>query len=125
MNYRDLIGTKFKVHGRNKQEGFDCYGLAIEVLKRNGITLVDVFYDNLENRKEIHDSLHESIPNEKIDNPIENCIIEIDVKGEPLHIGVYIGDGKFIHTTSRKNVCIEPLRVYKNKIKGYYKVINN
>ena len=125
MNYRDLIGTRFKVHGRNKQEGFDCYGLAIEVLKRNGITLVDVFYDNLENRKELHDYLHESIPNEKIDNPVENCIIEIDVKGEPLHIGVYIGDGKFIHTTSRKNVVIEPLRVYKNKIKGYYKVINN
>ena len=46
--YEDLLGVRFKVHGRNKKEGFDCYGLAIEVLRRNGIILKDVFYDNLD-----------------------------------------------------------------------------
>lgn len=124
MDYSDLIGTRFKIHGRSKEEGFDCYGLAIEVLRRNGIKMVDVFYDTLDNRKEIHDIIHNIIPNQKIDKAEENCIIEIDVRGEPLHIGVYIGNGKFIHTTSRKNVVIEPLRLYKNKIVGYYKVNN-
>lgn len=124
MDYSDLIGTRFKIHGRSKEEGFDCYGLAIEVLRRNGIKMVDVFYDTLDNRKEVHDIIHNIIPNQKIDKAEENCIIEIDVRGEPLHIGVYIGNGKFIHTTSRKNVVIEPLRLYKNKIAGYYKVNN-
>jgi cell wall-associated NlpC family hydrolase len=124
MDYSDLIGTRFKIHGRSKEEGFDCYGLAIEVLRRNGIKMVDVFYDTLDNRKEVHDIIHNIIPNQKIDKAEENCIIEIDVRGEPLHIGVYIGNGKFIHTTSRKNVVIEPLRLYKNKIVGYYKVNN-
>lgn len=124
MDYSDLIGTRFKIHGRSKEDGFDCYGLAIEVLRRNGIKMVDVFYDTLDNRKEVHDIIHNIIPNQKIDKAEENCIIEIDVRGEPLHIGVYIGNGKFIHTTSRKNVVIEPLRLYKNKIVGYYKVNN-
>lgn len=124
MDYSDLIGTRFKIHGRSKEEGFDCYGLAIEVLRRNGIKMIDVFYDTLDNRKEVHDIIHNIIPNQKIDKAEENCIIEIDVRGEPLHIGVYIGNGKFIHTTSRKNVVIEPLRLYKNKIVGYYKVNN-
>ena len=124
MDYSDLIGTRFKIHGRSKEEGFDCYGLAIEVLRRNGIKMVDVFYDTLDNRKEVHDIIHNIIPNQKIDKAEENCIIEIDVRGEPLHIGVYIGNGKFIHTTSRKNVVIEPLRLYKNKIVGCYKVNN-
>ena len=124
MDYSDLIGTRFKIHGRSKEEGFDCYGLAIEVLRRNGIKMVDVFYDTLDNRKEVHDIIHNIIPNQKIDKAEENCIIEIDVRGEPLHIGVYIRNGKFIHTTSRKNVVIEPLRLYKNKIVGYYKVNN-
>lgn len=125
MEYTDLLGTKFKVHGRSKEEGFDCYGLAIEVLRRNGIVLKDVFYDDLKNRKTVHDNLHCVIPSVKLEKPQRNCIIEISVHGEPLHIGVYIGNGMMIHTTSEKNVVIEPLRRYKNKILGYYNVGNN
>ena len=59
--YEDLLGTKFKVHGRSKEEGFDCYGLAIEVLRRNGIELKDAFYKDLDNREEVHEELHASI----------------------------------------------------------------
>ena len=123
--YEDLLGVKFKVHGRNKKEGFDCYGLAIEVLRRNGITLEDAFYDNLENRDELHEKLHASIPHIKIENPEINCIIEIAVHGEPLHVGVYIGGGMMIHTTHKTRVVIEPLAHYKHRILGYYKVSNS
>ena len=125
MNYTDLLGVKFKVHGRNKDEGFDCYGLAIEVLKRNSIYLKDVFYDNLKQRKEVHDNLHSIISSVRIENPKINCIIEIAVHGEPLHIGIYIGNGLMIHTTSKTNVVIEPIKRYKHLILGYYDVSNN
>lgn len=125
MDYRDLLGIKFKVHGRSKEEGYDCYGLAIEVLRRNGITLKDVFYDSLETRQELHEELHNDIPHKRIEKPEINCIIEIAVHGEPLHIGVYIGKGLMIHTTSSTRVVIEPLVHYKNRILGYYKVCNS
>lgn len=125
MDYSDLLGIKFKVHGRNKKEGFDCYGLAIEVLRRNGIELKDAFYSDLRSRNEIHDKMHKVISYVRIDKPQKNCIIEIEVHGEPLHIGVYIGNGLMIHTTHKTNVVIEPLSRYKNKVLGYYNVINN
>lgn len=123
--YRDLIGVKFTVHGRSIEEGFDCYGLAIEVLRRNGITLPDVFYDNLDTRKELHEELHASIPHQKIENPEKNCIIEIAVHGEPIHIGVYIGYGLVIHTTYKTGVIIEPLAHFRKRILGCYKVSSN
>lgn len=123
--YRDLLGVKFKVHGRSIKEGFDCYGLAIEVLRRNGITLEDAFYDNLDTRPELHEKLHSLIPNERIDKPEICCIIEMSVHGEPLHVAVYIGDGMIIHTTKKTGVVIEPLVHYKYRILGYYKVSSN
>ena len=125
MDYRDLLGVKFKVHGRSIEEGFDCYGLAIEVLRRNGITMPDVFYKDLESREVIHDELHSIIPHKRIEKPENYCIIEIAVKEEPIHIAVYIGGGMMIHTTYKTGVIIEPLVRYNKRILGYYKVSIN
>lgn len=125
MDYRDLLGVKFKVHGRSKEEGFDCYGLAIEVLRRNGIVLKDAFYNDLENRGVVHDELHASISHERIEKPEYCCLIEIAVHGEPIHVAVYIGNGMMIHTMINSRVVVEPLAHYKNRILGYYRVCNN
>lgn len=125
MDYTDLLGTKFKIHGRSKKEGFDCYGLAIEVLKRNGVELPDIIYQSLDERNIIHDELHSLIPNVRIANPEINCIIELCVHGEPLHVGVYLGNGLFIHSTKDIGVIIEPIKRYSKRIKGYYKVCSN
>lgn len=125
MNYTDLLGTKFTIHGRSKEEGFDCYGLAIEVLRRNGITLPDVFYDDYNARVTVREKIFELTEYAKIEKPEINCIIELEVMGEPCHIGVYIGCGMFIHTTKRTSVIIENLDRYKHRVMGYYRVSKN
>lgn len=123
--YSDLLGVKFLVHGRSKKEGFDCYGLAMEVLKRNGVFLPDIPYDNFNQRDEVRENIFNSVTYTKVAKPVLNCIIEIKIKGQPLHVGVYIGEGLFIHSTMDRGVVIEPLHLVARKVEGYYKVTNN
>lgn len=124
-DYRDLLNVPFKLHGRSKEEGFDCLGLAIEILKRDGITLPDMNYDCLSETKYLEKFYSDVGCFTKIEKPRINCIIEIEYKGLPQHIAVYIGDGKMIHSVIDKGVRIEPLHLWINRIKGYYSVTNN
>ena len=112
MDYKDLLGIRYTPHGRTKGEGFDCYGLAIEVLRRNGINLRDVWSEkSLESQKFV-----------LIEKAEENCLVSIIFCGKQSHIGVYIGEGLMIHTTPSTGVIIEPITHYKGKIKGFYNV---
>ena len=122
-SYSDLLGCKFKTHGRNKQEGFDCYGLAIEVLRREGINLPEIPYNHLDESESVYDAFFSSIKYVKIDKPEKNCIINIEYKNLPIHCGVYIGEGKFIHSVFGLGVTIEPLHAWERRVKGFYKVI--
>jgi hypothetical protein len=120
---RDLIGCKYKPHGRTVEEGLDCYGVALIVLEREGIHLPDIFYPDTEREtnQEIIHILKYGIPHKKLDKPEKNCIIELTICGMPSHIGVYLGNGEFIHTTDR-GVVIEPLRRWEKRVKGYYQI---
>jgi cell wall-associated NlpC family hydrolase len=122
--YEDLLGTKFTPHGRSKEQGFDCYGLAIEVLKRNGISVQDVFYKTLKESSDVKEIAFRNNTFQKLDKPQKNCIVMITVKGEPTHVAVYIGEQLIIHATKEKGVVIELIRHYKKRIEGYYKVCN-
>ena len=122
MLYEDLLGIKFTPHGRNRIDGYDCYGIAIEVLFRNGIVLPDLYYKSVRPTEELVDFVKAFL--HKIEKPEKNCLIEIEAYGNPSHVGVYIGDGLFIHTTLKNGCCIEPLSHYRGKILGYYNVNN-
>ena len=123
--YRDLLGVKFKPHGRTVKEGLDCIGVLLEVFKRDGIKLIDPWYDSLDVLSD--EDFWRKFNNQfkKIERPVEKCVVEIfshySKKG---HVAVYIGNGMIIHTTVRTGVCIEPLSRYEHKIEGYYSVSN-
>jgi len=120
---KDLIGIPYKAHGRDRL-GMDCYGLVIEVLRRKGLTLLDVFYPDTsdETNIEILKILKEGISNTKVDNPEEGDVVEILVHSQPSHVGVCLGDGTFIYALRKVGVVIEPLSRYRHRIKGYYRV---
>jgi cell wall-associated NlpC family hydrolase len=120
---RDLVGVKYKPHGRTLEEGLDCYGVAILYLKSRGITLPDVFdYDtNKKDQSDVKTLLEQGIPHEKLDKPEKDCLIELTICGMPSHVGVYLGDGEFIHAT-KYGVAVEPLGRWRKRIKGYFRI---
>lgn len=121
MIYSDLLGVRFRPHGRSKEEGYDCYGLAKEVLKRNGIDLPEQEYKTLKPTDNVWEDFNKHFT--KIDKPEVNCIVEISsYKQKRGHLAVYIGDGMIIHSIIKTGVCIEPLKHYDHRIEGYYRV---
>ena len=121
ISITDLIGIKFKIHGRSKEEGFDCYGLAIEVMKRAGYRLPDAFYCDYSNTDNTKDTLINGFLSLK--NAEYLCIILIR-KANRLHIGICLEHGLMIHATEKQGVIVEPIARYKSYIEGYYKVKN-
>lgn len=124
IELRDLIGVPYKVHGRTKEEGFDCYGIAIEVYKRAGLSIPDVFYTNTEctENEKTASILVNGIPHTVLKKPELYCIIGLLVNKRFTHIGIYIGDGEMIHATTNCGVCIQKLARWQNRIAGYFKV---
>jgi cell wall-associated NlpC family hydrolase len=120
---KDLIGIPYCAHGRDKT-GMDCYALAIEIFRRSGITLPDIYYSDteIETNKRIMESLESTIPNIRLDKPELLCIIEFNVLGEPAHIGIYIGNNEFIHASRKAGVVIDKLWRWEKRVKGYYRV---
>jgi probable lipoprotein NlpC len=123
IKIKDLVGIPYKDHGRDAS-GMDCYGLVIEVLRRGGTNVPDVFYNdtNIETNKNVMQILESAIPNIKLDKPEEGAVIEILVMGQPSHVGVCLGNGTFIHALKKIGVVIEPLFRYRHKIRGFYRV---
>lgn len=98
----DLLGVRFKNHGRSIEEGFDCYGLAIEVSKRLGHELCDLWYEEsrpktfVDNFENVFDCMSSSVE-ETTEQNLGNLILFADEKGRMVHIGVILEEGVFIH----------------------------
>ena len=127
-SFEHLIGIPFVDGGRTPDEGLDCLGLFILVNKEYGIAVPDhkvSCYNTLaityEALKRIKDSW------EKIDEPVEGCGVAFAIDpaypGLVQHLGVYIGDGKVIHTIQKAQSSLLDVNhtYWKNKIIGYYR----
>jgi len=123
MIVKDLVGIPYKPHGRDSS-GMDCYGVVMELMRRQGKNIPDFFYSDTKNATNIStlQSIEAYIPNTKLDKPEEGAVVELLVFGQPSHVGVCLGDGTFIHAMEKIGVIIEPLYRYRSKIKGYYRV---
>jgi cell wall-associated NlpC family hydrolase len=125
MDIRKYVGCKYVPHGRDPETGLDCYGLAICMYRDMGITLPDPAYvdTEMETNRRILNSLESTIRNEKLEEPEPGCIIELDVFGEPSHIGIYIGNGDFIHAQKKTGVAVDKLYRYTKRVRGFYRVL--
>ena len=115
--FKDLIGIPFEF-GK-----MDCEILAKEVFSRYGINLPDYGMARSAISKYIPEDISKEMKKEfvnwvPIKEPEAPCLVALGRCDYINHVGVYIGDGKFIHTTiTRGAVTIERLSnpLYRNR----------
>lgn len=119
INIDDLIGVRYRPNGRTIQSGMDCYGLAIEVEKRMGHELPDLSEIKAKGRNiaDCEKKCLQLVKVKVVDEPSEegDILFLKDTSGALNHIGVYLGDGRFIHC-NKYGVHIEHVNFYKNLI---------
>jgi len=135
IKFTDLIGKEFIASDGNKEKFYNCWMCAKEVYKKFGIELSFHYLIDSEDKEGINSIFDEHKKSGKwerieIGNGEEleiPCIVAIRFNS-PIyvnHVGVYIGDGKFIHCRERIGVNITEISspAWNRRIEGYYKWI--
>lgn len=119
IDIRDLVGKPYAPHGRGP-DSFDCYGVAIEVYKRAGMVLKDLYREFLD--KDEHDLVSGVISRIgafQVEKPVELAVVLLRIPAG-CHIGVCLGRGDFIHATRDKGVQVETLSSWRKRTEGFY-----
>lgn len=121
MEYLDLIGTPFVDGGRDKK-GLDCWGLAKELYHRRGIDLPDFNISAMATDRITGELLANKPLWRKLQEPELYCIVVIRLicHGWADHVGIYLGNNKFIHAYRATGVVIDRLSRWRSRIIGYY-----
>ena len=123
LEINDLLGKPYKSHARGPI-AYDCYGLVIEVERRLGHEMPDLYTRLSENDQwecDPHnvDFSAEMSGLEKTDTPnLGDVIIFFDDKGRIFHTGVYLKNDDFIHC-NKEGVNIMKVQHYGNPWEVY------
>lgn len=133
IDYDDLIGIPFINGGRDRNKGFDCYGLVMEVYRRCGIALPEYTadWDDEEKINSIVQREAGTTAWHRVKAPLPvPCLVALRMGTPPgfvNHTGVYIGHGKFIHTRAKIGVCVSRIDspAWRGVIDGFYEYVGD
>lgn len=110
----NLVGKQY--------EELDCWHLAKAFYKSVfGIELKQYYEVNPKDIQKQKDLILSSKGDfVEVSSPEEGDLLVIKIQGIPAHVGVYIGEGKVLHSIQKVGVCIEKLK--KFNIEGIYRV---
>lgn len=95
---KDLIGVDYK-YGGTSEKGFDCSGFTMFVFNQWNIDLPHTSKGQAEDGTKVSK-----------DDLQPGDLIFFNTGGAGIsHVGIYLGDGKFIHSASNKGVTINKL----------------
>jgi len=130
MDLRSYITVPFKEKGRSKN-GWDCWGVAYVMYKEFLNINLPLYLDDYVSTSE-KDVLGILIEGQleamwqEVEKPAPFDIVNIRLQGRPMHIGVYIGSGRFIHALEKNGTVIERIDsiIWENRIVGYYRYVS-
>lgn len=98
---RDFIGVPYLWGGTSADTGFDCSGLTMTVYQLNGL--------DLPRHSRTQYDAGDTIDRSDLQKG-DLVFFATQGRGKISHVGIYIGDGRFIHAPSRgKNIRIDSL----------------
>lgn len=111
-----LIGTPY--------EEKDCWGIAVKFYEYEFNKELKQYYEKVPNDIAIANSLIFANVRDfiKVETPQYGDLIIIKFRGIESHIGVYIGEGKMLHSSHSTDCVVEDLERWKKFITGFYRM---
>lgn len=126
MNFEKYIGIPYVEKGRDEKIGLDCWGL-VRLIYKNELSIdlpsFSTEYDSIDNER-IEDLFAQYKEGwEPIDQPTIGDVVIFRVFGYESHIGICVGDNKFIHVREARDTVIESLDnpKWSKRITGFFK----
>jgi len=130
-NLTHIIGTPFRNKGRNIATGLDCWGLVMYVFGLYGISLPDFNADAFQyadNDKKVIESTRGGEWEAVQYNPESDEPLVVVMKMHPkyiAHVGVYVGNGRILHTTAGTGAILSKVTALQRRIVGFYRHVDN
>jgi len=122
------IGLPFVEHGRHVY-GLDCWGLVRLVLFEQFDVVLPSLISGYDNTKDVG-GVSNTIEKEssswkpiKLSSEKIGDVIVLRMRGYPMHVGVIVGDGKFLHISQGINSTFESYKSsrWRDRISGIYR----
>lgn len=120
--YDDLIGIPFVDGGRDPESGLDCWGLVKEAFRRQGCEVPDYHISAIEAADIAGTMKRQEDDWIRLDGPRVGCLVLLRLTPGlwANHVGIYVGDGRFLHAYLPTGVCVDRLQRWQSRIVGYY-----
>ena len=126
MNLTRYIGIPYASKGRGF-DGCDCWGLVhLFYHDELGINLprYDEAYTDAAELAETKRAVEEGRSGwKRVETPKLGDAVLIRIRGEPVHVGVYVGDGLMLHVRKGTNANLQKLSApfWKQSLEGFYR----
>ena len=116
-----FVGIPYRIGARGP-DAVDCAGLVIKFYEEAlGIVLPPILYGAEITRDGMASLARDTMQSaswQHVDEAQFGDLLVFRMLGRPTHVGVYVGNGDFLHSIEGKDSCIEKLSSWQSRLAG-------